>query len=472
MMSILGLISVACIVKIILKSWQWGVLAAAILSSIPLWTGHAMINIKDTPVAVGVSVFVLGLIVLVQEDFFQKKKLLWVGIVSLVAGSVLAIGTRIGIWPFLAAFTMFAIGADTLMRRYRFGLTGLNGFDFKKICVCVVTQCLAYLLLLIIYPKIFSSPVRMVWFSVKSSSKYDWPGMSLTAGVFHSQPPPFWYAPAWLTHQIPVLILLLALLGVVLSIRHLAGRHKYVFLKINYQVIARNSGITTASVGIVLMFALFALFAVIAVKANLYGGIRHLLFIIPAWAILATLGYWFVLQFAVNVSHSKKCLVFLSNTTCVLALLLPTLDQSRLFPYNLIYFNEIATLRAIKNRWPSDSWYTSSKELALNLNSKEEVYCFDYARGMPLLEKNQVLKSSLVKNCNLAYLKPYLKPNSMREETVQPSSESILLVAPEAIGGRISAFCQLHSQVTRPLRSQTLVISDAHLCAADSLKLQ
>ncbi len=51
--SILGLAAVAATTRLLLRSWRWALIAAAVLSAIPTWTGHGMFNIKDTPVAAG-----------------------------------------------------------------------------------------------------------------------------------------------------------------------------------------------------------------------------------------------------------------------------------------------------------------------------------------------------------------------------------------------------------------------------------
>ena len=49
---------------LILGNWRWGVITAGILSATPLWTGHAMFNMKDTPVAAGHTLITFALVLL------------------------------------------------------------------------------------------------------------------------------------------------------------------------------------------------------------------------------------------------------------------------------------------------------------------------------------------------------------------------------------------------------------------------
>ena len=50
--------------RVLLRSWRWGLVAAAVLAAIPMWTGHEMFNVKDVPVATGHTLVTLALILL------------------------------------------------------------------------------------------------------------------------------------------------------------------------------------------------------------------------------------------------------------------------------------------------------------------------------------------------------------------------------------------------------------------------
>ena len=75
--------------------------AVAGLASIPVWSGHAMMNIKDIPVAAGYALVTWGLVRVLVVGRERWSRLAATSVL-LVAGTVLAVGTRPGIWPGIA----------------------------------------------------------------------------------------------------------------------------------------------------------------------------------------------------------------------------------------------------------------------------------------------------------------------------------------------------------------------------------
>ena len=63
-----GTLACAGITRVLTDSWRWAVVAGALLSAMPAWTGHAMFNIKDVPVATGYTLATLGLLLLVRAQ--------------------------------------------------------------------------------------------------------------------------------------------------------------------------------------------------------------------------------------------------------------------------------------------------------------------------------------------------------------------------------------------------------------------
>ena len=64
---LVGVAAVAAIGRLVLRPWRWGLVAAAVLAAIPMWTGHEMFNVKDVPVATGHTLCTLGLLLFVQR---------------------------------------------------------------------------------------------------------------------------------------------------------------------------------------------------------------------------------------------------------------------------------------------------------------------------------------------------------------------------------------------------------------------
>src|SRR5204862_333443 len=80
--------------------------AAAALVAVPMWTGHAMFNLKDTPVAVGNTVMSAGLVAVAFAAGKAVGRREWLmrlaGCGAMVPGIVLMVGTRPGMWSAVA----------------------------------------------------------------------------------------------------------------------------------------------------------------------------------------------------------------------------------------------------------------------------------------------------------------------------------------------------------------------------------
>jgi hypothetical protein len=102
--------------------------------------------------------------------------------------------------------------------------------------------------------------------------------------------------------------------------------------------------------GPILYFSLF--------RPNVYDGLRHFLFILPALAVFAGLGAACVLQW----SSTHRRLRFTAILLFVL-FLLPVKDLVRLHPYQATYFNSLAGgVGEAWQKYETDYWASSYKE--------------------------------------------------------------------------------------------------------------
>ena len=101
----------------------------------------------------------------------------------------------------------------------------------------------------------------------------------------------------------------------------------------------------------------FPLLYVMIKRPNIYDGIRHFLFILPALALMASIGAAFLVQL---FSARLRKLAYLG---LAVAALFTTRELVRLHPYQMTYFNILAggLQRAWKN-YETDYWTTSYKE--------------------------------------------------------------------------------------------------------------
>jgi hypothetical protein len=350
--ALLGIAAVGVTARLLLRTWRWALVAAAILSAIPAWTGHGMFNIKDTPVAAGYSLVTLGLVALARPGGASAGRLRILGVGALALGTVVSVGTRPGMWvpvvltavgmlvlTFWADSTTSAAGQRGTRLAAR-GMSTLAGLATGGV------------VLLAVYPQLFSHPDRLLA-AVADSSEYPWNGVVLTDGVQVAMPPPPSYLPLWFAAQTPIVILALSVTGLVATAVLLVGA-----------LLRRRPGMDAALAvgsGLVVLQALLMPVAGVLKKAVLYDATRQVLFVVPALAMLAALGAWVVVR---RLRRSGPRLLRVGFwVAVVLGVAVPTATVLPLFPYSYSWFNGITAVRGIDGRWMTEYWRTSAREL-------------------------------------------------------------------------------------------------------------
>ena len=130
---------------------------------------------------------------------------------------------------------------------------------------------------------------------------------------------PWYYIPKYVLIVTPLGVLALALVG-------LAGGARD-------QLARRTRELRALLIGATWLFAPLALFAVM--RPNVYGGMRHFLFVLPALGILAGIGAARVLG-AFGPGPRRLVWALLLGIT-----LLPLKDLVRLHPYQMTYYNAL-----------------------------------------------------------------------------------------------------------------------------------
>ena len=407
LLSLPALAAVAALARILLRSWAWGLVAAAALAAMPAWTGHAMFNVKDVPVATGYTLVSLGFAVVAVAG---RRRLVVAGAATAAAGVVLAAGTRPGIWPGLA---LAALAAVLLARDDRLART-----------VAVLAAVAAGVgTIALVYPAPFGSPLEALTGSVSESSRFD--------GASGSR----WYVPTFLAAEVPTLLLLLGGLGTVLAVRTL------------------RSDPARAVVALVLLQAFALPLLAIARGSNLYNGLRQLLFAYPALAVLATLGI-------AAVARRPR-----AWPVAAVALVVPLLVQARLFPYNYAYSSLPAAALApsVGDRWPTldlptDYWRTSVRELAPELPRGGFVVCQPHTEDGAFVPRSNDGRE----NCASHVVGPLAAYDDQRGGSWDaPPTEFLATVSGvDAIGDNCTRF----ADVTRRLWWRTVTMSYAARC--------
>lgn len=445
LMALIGIAAAGLIVRVITNSWSFALLGAAILSSTPLWIGHGMFNIKDLPVASGMTLAALGIALL-----FDGRDQKWsgpLGVGTMMAGTVLAAGTRSAIGVTVAACLVagvgvyFAVSASSRLVPWRTCFT----IGVRQLLLGILGLIAAYVALLVIYPKAFINPFLLAWEALVVSARFPFDEQVLTAGMLMDQPPPWTYLPLWFGAQLPVLVVVgvLVFIGFWLS---------SVFGNVTRRVATLDT--RQLAIGAVLLTQMLLMpVAAVMFGSNMYNGSRQFLFVVPAAAVLATIGIWSLTARTSRTLQDSWWPKFIWVGVSI-GLVAPVIAQVQLFPYNYVAFNAPTALAPINGNWPTDYWRASGKELMQRLPSEGEESCA-YEQG----------RKGVRHPCSSEPMfSPYL---GLRGESARAGSlgENQYWLVRENQGFLdIPRNCQLHDEIVRPLWFQEVVIGQIMVC--------
>jgi hypothetical protein len=347
-------------VTLITRSRTWGLVAASILVSIPMWTGAAMFNVKDIPLATGFTLLTSGCIALTveagRESRFARTSA-WLGIFS---GSLLIWGVRPGFWT---AIVLFGIAMFVIHAR-------LNNFSqwknsFRALVFPASAVLAAYLTMVFVYPKVFLNPITLLAGSVSQMTKFGHEDIILTDGEFLSMPPPWYYLPKWLAAQLPELIGVMALVAFVVTAWLLVRR----FFQSSP---GKLDDVLPAMLFVFIQMVAYPL-AAIVLQSRITSGVRQFLFIIPAMSMLITVVFYLAVQHFVrpriNLVWGGVGALLIASTA------LTTFIQLQLSPYMSSYFNPTTVERGISERWEVYAKKLSGGELYSLLTPAERLRC-------------------------------------------------------------------------------------------------
>lgn len=359
LIAMVGLVGVAALGRLLLRSWGWGVVAAAALSAIPMWTGHAMYNVKDIPVATGYTFVTLGAAALVRSGPPRVSIRIARG-AAVAGGLVLAMGTRPGMWSGLfATLVATAVAVAIVSESRRVAMAALAE---------LLASCLAAAVILVaIYPKMYAHPLEALPRTAEGSA-------SFLGGLESDR----LYVPRHLLEEMPTLLLVCVAIGSVVGIARAlrAIRSQSV---IGGQVIGgRVAAGRVALVGV----QVFAMpIAAIVLGSDLYHGLRQLLFAAPASAVLAVYGMvWLLDRHRSRPGRGGARWRIALPVLMSAAVVLPIVDQALLFPYQPTYVN-LATDLVVRpfsqpdERPGGDFWRISLPELIKGVDLDGQLLC-------------------------------------------------------------------------------------------------
>ena len=315
-----------------------GLLSVLLLFFTPRYFGHSMNNLKDIPFAVGYLMAVYYTIRLFDYyPFFRLRHM-----IGLILGIALALGTRSGgliLYPMLLMYGgLYYISVYGLKESYKIG-------KYRKplgtiLQVFIVVIVISYILAILLWPFALQKPLTNVLFSLQKFTNYSIGLRTIFDGEqMMSNMLPWKYAPKYLWIGMP-LITVFGCIG--------AGI---------YMLVKRKA--FTLPLYFVCFAFLFPLFWIIYKNSNLYGGIRHMLFVIPPMVILAAFFWTKLLEYR-NKYLQIGVLIGMGGL-----LALPVIHFFRNHPNQYVYFNELAGgLKKCYGNYETDYYFNSLKASA------------------------------------------------------------------------------------------------------------
>lgn len=313
-----------------------GLFSLLLMFFTPRFFGHSMNNLTDIPFAVGYLISVFYTIRLF--DYYPQYRIR--DMAGLVGGIVLALGTRSG---GLVIFPMMLMYAGLYYLLY-YGIKEFYKFyKYRKVIgdilfVLLVTAFIGYILSILLWPYAMQRPFSNVFVSLKEFTNFSIGLRTIFEGKqMMSNMLPWNYAPQYLLIAMPVV-----------TIIGFLGYFVYILLR-------RKEFSLPAF--FLLFAAIFPVFWVIYKNSNLYGGIRHLLFVMPMLVVLAAY-FWSRLMTLKNKWVDGIVVVLV-----LVGIALPARHMIRNHPYDYIYFNEfVGGVRGAYGDYETDYYYNSLKQ--------------------------------------------------------------------------------------------------------------
>lgn len=313
-----------------------GAFSAAVTLSIPLVMGLSAVDFKDAPVAAGLLITSSGLAIASMDSPSFRRSFLALAFVAV--GSFITLGVRIGSWALIVALVAGSVvvvaGRAAFTRQWRpvAVIAGTSGVGF----------ILSLLVLYLLNPFARLDYVRWAYDAYATAQDFPWSGTVRTLGLdLDAAALPWWYAPVWFLAQVPVLVTLSVLAGIV------------AWVALVIRAGWREPSSPVAALTPFFIQGLALPLSVIMSGAVLYDGIRHLLFAVAAVGPMsASLVVW--LQH--RSGTTSRAWLRWSPWLVVVVPAAALVADVRWFPYQYAHINVIAQQVDGDRPWELDYW--------------------------------------------------------------------------------------------------------------------
>lgn len=447
----LGLLTtatVALVVWLITTQKTLALWAAVAVLSFPVFAGHSFFNPKDIPVALGYTLVTCACVAYLRLPAGKAKRRyapILIGVISSL-GFWIASGTRlVFLLPLFLTVTVTVILGLFTQRKID------ESFDFKLRTLGIsFGSCAGVLMVLATHPCVIADDRNRCDLSADSllggvASNLQFPSGAPTplfGFMVSGEAPEFWFLPAGIWATIPILIGLFAFVGFFFywenitlaretsNSKRLQSRYVLVFM------------------GIIVSMQIF-LVPTLTVLSRGHTYLRHHLYVYPAVAILAACGVSLVMQWARGSRIGQ--MNYVVKLLALAAVLIPSYEAARLFPYSYVYVNPVAAATGYSNRWETDYWATSFREALDSLPEGQDALVYRWPQ-------------------NVAPFVNDLTPVSSRD---LEGMDRVNVLFPRSVGlGWLGnqVGCAPRDSVSRHFRNENLVMSYVLSCDTEILK--
>ncbi|MFN8223347.1 MAG: hypothetical protein U0R50_08915 [Gaiellales bacterium] len=348
LITVIAITALAAAVWFAFDSLLAGALTWSLTLSTPLWLGMSHVDFKDAPVAAGLTLFTAGLLVGLKGAPGWSPTIAATALAA--AGATVALGTRAGSLVLLSSLLLAAIAAAGALSLASRRDNRTFAPDFRRL-LAVSGGALGVGLATTWVTNPIARIAPFSWLQDAAELAASFPSVLTIRAAGEDLPStnlPWWYVPAWLGVQLPLLTSAALLSGLVVTVYWVA-RHRPA---LDGRALALSTPLLVQ--GVVLPVV------IVARRTVLYDGIRHLLFMLPALLALAAVAFAAAERRARATPGPHRILL---PAVALLVVVASLQSAIRWAPYSYAYVNRFAgDEKGGRLPWELDYWGVTARE--------------------------------------------------------------------------------------------------------------
>jgi hypothetical protein len=337
-----------------------GLCALVLLATCPLYYGHMFINAKDAPFAAAMIVLLLGAVRSLDEyPNPSRRSMVLIG-VALGA----AFGSRI-LAVVAASYFATALLLIAVEETRTLGLRTTAARLGRFMLALLPALPLAYLIMGLLWPWSILAPLNPLRAAEYFDKFFEKPWRELYEGMLIPVTQmPASYVPHLFSLQLPEIMLLLGVAGLILALIAILRRDLPV---------SRRAGLLVVTLAAILPLAI-----VVVTRPAFYNGLRHFVFLTPPFAVLGGLAAGWLVDWARVLLTAKTRFALLGKLAAralaiifIAGIALPVVELVRLHPYQYTSYNWASGgVRVAQDNYMLDYWGLAFKQAAAELRAR------------------------------------------------------------------------------------------------------